>query len=141
MLELDRGSRYLHEGTYTSYLEARAERDDRAASAEAVRRNLARRELAWLRRGAKARSSKSKLRVDTATKLLETHAAAPARSSELALKIGTPRLGDKVIECIDVGFRYRPDENPVFRDVDLILGPRETPRDRRGEWHRQVDVA
>src|SRR6202021_2839033 len=58
MLELDRGSRYLHEGTYSGYLEARAERDERAASSEAVRRNLARRELAWLRRGAKARTSK-----------------------------------------------------------------------------------
>jgi len=125
MLELDRGSRYLHEGTYASYLEARAERDERASSAEVVRRNLARRELAWLRRGAKARTSKSKARVDSATKLLETHAAPPARSSELALKIGTPRLGDKVIECKDVAFVYGPNEDPVLRGVDLILGPRE----------------
>jgi ATP-binding cassette subfamily F protein uup len=57
--------------------------------------------------------------------LLETHAAAPARSSELTLKIGTPRLGDKVIECKDVAFVYGPNEDPVFRGVDLILGPRE----------------
>ena len=58
MIELDRGSRYLHEGGYASYLEARAERDERAIVAESVRRNLARRELAWLRRGAKARTEK-----------------------------------------------------------------------------------
>jgi ATP-binding cassette subfamily F protein uup len=57
--------------------------------------------------------------------LLETHAAAPARSSELTLKIGTPRLGDKVIECKDVAFLYGPNEDPVFRGVDLSLGPRE----------------
>jgi ABC transport system ATP-binding/permease protein len=125
MLELDRGSRYLHEGGYASYLEARAERDERAASAEAVRRNLARRELAWLRRGAKARTSKSKARLDSAAVLLETRALAPARSTDLSLKIGTPRLGDKVIELSDVAFRYGPDTDPVFSGVDLNLGPRE----------------
>ena len=59
MLELDRGRAYMHEGGYGSYLEAKAEREDHAAAAESTRRNLARRELAWLRRGAKARSPKA----------------------------------------------------------------------------------
>src|SRR5207302_603887 len=52
MLELDRGRGYIHDGGYTSFLAARAERVERDAGAEAVRRNLARAELAWLRRGA-----------------------------------------------------------------------------------------
>ncbi len=51
MLELDRGASFVHEGGYASYLEARAEREEHAAVAEATRRNLARTELAWLRRG------------------------------------------------------------------------------------------
>ena len=58
MLELDRGAAYVHEGGYASYLGSRAEREERAAAAESTRRNLARTELAWLRRGAKARSRK-----------------------------------------------------------------------------------
>ena len=55
MLELDRGRAYVHESGYASYLAAAAERADRAAEAEASRRNLAGRELAWLRRGAPRR--------------------------------------------------------------------------------------
>ncbi len=60
ILELDRGAAHLHDGGYAGYLEAKAERADRAATAEAKRRNLARTELAWLRRGAPARTSKPK---------------------------------------------------------------------------------
>ncbi|MBA2497310.1 MAG: ABC-F family ATP-binding cassette domain-containing protein, partial [Acidimicrobiia bacterium] len=58
ILELDRGRAHVHEGGYAGYLEARAEREERAAASESVRRNLARTELAWLRRGAPARTSK-----------------------------------------------------------------------------------
>ena len=60
ILELDRGQGYVHDGGYAGYLEARAAREERAAKAEDVRRNLARSELAWLRRGAPARTSKPK---------------------------------------------------------------------------------
>ena len=124
MLELDRGRAYMHEGGYGSYLEAKAEREDLAASAESTRRNLARRELAWLRRGAKARSRKPQARIDAAVRLIEGKPAPPVRSAELARAGDTPRLGDQVIECIDVGFRY--DEGPmVLSGVDLVLGRRE----------------
>ncbi len=71
MLELDRGQAYMHEGGYGSYLEAKAEREEHAAAAESTRRNLARRELAWLRRGAKARSRKPQARIDAAKRLIE----------------------------------------------------------------------
>ena len=125
MLELDRGARYLHEGGYSSYLEARAEREQRAASADAVRRNLARRELAWLKRGAKARTSKPKARLDAAARLLDEHDDPPARASELALDIGTPRLGSKVVECAEVGFSYGSEQDAIFSGVDLVLAPRE----------------
>jgi ATP-binding cassette subfamily F protein uup len=124
MLELDRGRAYVHEGGYASYLEAKAEREDQAASAESTRRNLARRELAWLRRGAKARSRKPQARIDAAVRLIEGAPAAAARTTELERPGDTPRLGDKVIECIDVGFHY-DDGPPVLTDVDLMLDRRE----------------
>jgi ATP-binding cassette subfamily F protein uup len=124
MLELDRGRAYVHEGGYGSYLEARAEREERAASAEATRRNLARKELAWLRRGAQARSRKPQARIDAAVRLIEDRPEAPARSTELELSGDTPRLGDKVIECVDVGFRYG-DAPVVLSGVNLMIGRRE----------------
>jgi ATP-binding cassette subfamily F protein uup len=124
MLELDRGRAYVHEGGYASYLEAKAEREVQAASAEATRRNLARRELAWLRRGAQARSRKPQARVDAAVRIIEDRPEAQARSSGLELTGDTPRLGDKVIECIDVGFRYG-DGPVILSGVDLTLGRRE----------------
>jgi ATP-binding cassette subfamily F protein uup len=125
MLELDRGKRHLHDGGYGSYLEAKAARAEQAASADAVRRNLARRELAWLRRGAQARSTKAKARVDAANRLIAERPEAAARSGELGLKLGTPRLGDKVIELRDVAFRHRPDGPATLDDVNLLIAPDE----------------
>lgn len=124
ILELDRGRGYVHEGGYASYLEARAEREERAAEAEATRRNLARRELAWLRRGAPARTRKPKARIESATALVDGRAEAPARAGELDLHFGTPRLGDKVVELHGVGHRWA-DGPWLFRGVDLLLDPRE----------------
>jgi ATP-binding cassette subfamily F protein uup len=124
MLELDRGRAYVHEGGYESYLEARAEREEQAASAEATRRNLARRELVWLRRGAQARSRKPQARIDAALRTIEDRPEAPARTTELELQGDTPRLGDKVIECLGVGFHYH-DGLEVLSGVDLVLGRRE----------------
>jgi ATP-binding cassette subfamily F protein uup len=122
MLELDRGAYYVHEGGYASYLEGRAEREERAATAESSRRNLARTELAWLRRGAKARSRKPRARVTAAKALISRGAAEAARPDDLELDAAMSRLGDKVIECSGVGFEYQPG-NPLLHDVDLVLGP------------------
>jgi ATP-binding cassette subfamily F protein uup len=128
ILELDRGRGHVHEGGYASYLEARALREEQAATAETKRRNLARTELAWLRRGAPARTSKAKHRVESATALVEHQAEAPARASDdLPLHHGTPRLGDTVVELHGVGHRWSDgdDEPWLFRGVDLMLDPRE----------------
>ncbi|MDZ7679124.1 MAG: ABC-F family ATP-binding cassette domain-containing protein [Acidimicrobiales bacterium] len=124
ILELDRGRGYVHEGGYASYLEAKAEREERAATAEAVRKNLARSELAWLRRGAPARTRKPKARIEAATAVVDGKAQAPARSGDLDLHFGTPRLGDKVVELSGVGHRFG-DDPWLFRDVDLALDRRE----------------
>jgi ATP-binding cassette subfamily F protein uup len=124
MLELDRGSAYVHEGGYASWLEARFEREERAAAAESVRRNLARKELAWLRRGAPARTSKPKARIASATAIVEGRPQAPARRGDLDLAaFGSTRLGDVVVELHDVGVRRGGDQ--VLDGIDLLMDPRE----------------
>jgi len=124
MLELDRGSHFVHEGGYASYLEAKADRAERAATAEAKRRNLARVELQWLRRGAPARTSKPKARIESATALVEGGPrSTDVRDQALQLHVGTPRLGDKVIEA--TGLAAVVDERTLFDGVDLLLDNRE----------------
>jgi ATP-binding cassette subfamily F protein uup len=128
MIELDRGANYVHEGGYASYLEARADREQRAAAAETVRRNLARAELAWLRRGAPARTRKPQARIAAATAIVEGRPQAAARSGQLDLgaagntRSNMPRLGDKVIRLEGAGHRFG-DGNWLFRKLDLELEP------------------
>ncbi|HEV7865709.1 MAG TPA: ATP-binding cassette domain-containing protein, partial [Acidimicrobiia bacterium] len=124
MLELDRGQGHVHDGGYASYLEARAERVEREAGAESVRKNLARTELAWLRRGAPARTRKPKARIASATAIVEGGPTSPAGGSgpiDLAGSAGggsgakptpTPRLGDKVITLHGGGHRFGEDSAP-----------------------------
>lgn len=124
ILEIDRGGCYVHEGGYASYLEARALREEQAATAEGVRRNLATRELAWLRRGAPARTRKPKARIEAATAIVAGRAQAAARPGTLDLHFGTPRLGDKVLELHGVGHRWGA--GPLlFSGLDLAIDPRE----------------
>ena len=129
VLELDRGTGYLHipEGWtagsgYAAYLAGRAEREEQAANAEASRKILARRELAWLRRGAPARTRKPKARIDAATAIVEGKAAAPARAGSLNLGLGTSRLGSKGVEITDVSFSW-PDGTPVLKRIDHLFEP------------------
>ncbi len=124
MLELDRGTGFVHEGSYADYLEAKADRAVQADEADAVRRNLARSELAWLRRGAKARSSKPKYRVEAAKALVAEKKQGVARPAELHLEFATPRLGDIVVELEGVT-GTAPDGRVLFSDVDLTLDRRE----------------
>jgi ATP-binding cassette subfamily F protein uup len=125
ILELDRGRAHVHDGGYASYLEARVERAEREAAAERKRRNLARAELAWLRRGAPARTRKPKADVAAARLITEGRPAAPARADDLPLAdlVHTPRLGDTVVELHGVSDGYG--DRLLFEGVDLLLGPGE----------------
>ena len=122
MVEIDRGTTFIHAGGYSKLLEAQAEREEQAASAEQIRRNLARTELAWLRRGVKARSTKPQARIDAAERLLATRPKAQARSGTLELSGDVPRLGTMVIKTHKVGFSY-PNGRRILNDVILELGP------------------
>ena len=124
MLEIDRGRTYIHAGGYSQLLEAQAQRDEHAASAEQVRRNLARTELAWLRRGVKARATKPQARLDAARRLLAARPGAAARVGTLDLVTDVPRLGNTVIKAHQVSFAFEGDA-PILHDVTLDLGPGE----------------
>ncbi len=124
MVELDRGRAFVHNGSYADHLAAREQREIDAAAADAVRRNLARQELAWLRRGAPARTSKPKARIERAVALVEGRPQGPARAGNLHLEFGTPRLGDVVIELEGVTVAD-PVGRPVISGLDLRLDPRE----------------
>ncbi len=122
MVEIDRGATYVHAGGYSKLLEAQAEREAQAQGAEQVRRNLARTELAWLRRGVKARSTKPQARIDAAQRLLAARPQGAARDGSLDLSVDTPRLGNTVIKAHQVSFAY-PGQAPTLKDVSLELGP------------------
>jgi ABC transport system ATP-binding/permease protein len=106
------------EGTYADVLEARLARQSSRHQAEQVRRNLLRKELAWLRRGPKARTSKPKFRVEQARALQEQ--AAPDEPPSLQLGTGRRRLGTQVLEATGVTVAYG--DHVVLDRVDLALG-------------------
>ena len=112
------------EGGYAAYVLQRVERDRIKAATEAKRQNLLRKELAWLRRGAPARTSKPKFRIDAANQLIED---VPPIRNPLELKsLAVSRLGKRVIDLDDVSFSFdaRPAET-VLRDVTWHIAPGE----------------
>jgi ATP-binding cassette subfamily F protein uup len=127
VVELDDGRGYVHvaaEGSsaYATYLDARAARLDREEGAEATRRILARRELAWLKRGAPARSTKPKARLRHAAEIVGgAPSASGVRGTDLVLGVGTHRLGNQVVELDGVSQRFG--EVTVLRDVDVLIEP------------------
>src|SRR5690242_21859982 len=98
--EVDRGQVHSAEGGYSAYVLAEAERERSEEVAERRRRNLARKELAWLQRGARARTTKAKFRVEAANALIA--AEPPPRDSVELTRLATARLGKTVIELEDV---------------------------------------
>ncbi|ART69654.1 ABC transporter ATP-binding protein [Mycobacterium dioxanotrophicus] len=109
------------EGGYAAYVLQRVERDRIAAASEAKRQNLMRKELAWLRRGPPARSSKPKFRIDAANALISD--VPPLRNSVELSRLATARLGKDVIDLLDVSVAF--DGREVLRDVEWRIAPGE----------------
>ncbi len=107
------------EGGYAAYVLARAERDRQAAAADARRRNLMRKELAWLRRGPPARTSKPKFRIEAANALIADEPD-PRDSVEL-VRFASARLGDRVLDVVDARVQYG--DRVLFTDATWRLGP------------------
>ena len=121
--EVDRGQVHSAEGGYSAYVLAQAERERGEEAAERRRRNLARKELAWLQRGARARSTKAKFRVEAANALIA--AEPPPRDSVELTRLATARLGKTVIELEDVSVSVGADgrERSLLDQVTWRLGP------------------
>ena len=109
------------DGGYAAYILQRVERDRLAAVAESKRQNLMRKELAWLRRGPPARTSKPKFRIDAANQLIAD--VPPLRDTVELAKLATARLGKVVVDLLDVSVSF--DGRPVLRDVEWRIGPGE----------------
>jgi ATP-binding cassette subfamily F protein uup len=109
------------EGGYAAYILQRVERDRHASATESKRQNLMRKELAWLRRGAPARTSKPKFRIDAANELIADEP--PARDPIQLKQMATSRLGKDVVDILDVSVSYG--DRPVLKDVEWRIGPGE----------------
>lgn len=104
ILELDRGRAFFYEANYSRFLELKLEREEREAASEAKRKNLLRNELAWIRRGAQARSTKQKARIDRYEALKAN--VPKAAAGKLDISVASSRLGRKIVELDDVTKRY-----------------------------------
>ncbi len=98
--EVDSGSVHAYDGGYAAYVLARAERERMAGVLAERRDNLLRKELAWLRRGPPARTSKPKFRIDAANALISDEP--PARDDVELVGFATSRLGKDVVDLLDV---------------------------------------
>jgi ATP-binding cassette subfamily F protein uup len=121
IVELDGGKAQSYAGNYGYYLEKKEEQEERQAVEEHKRKMLVRQELAWLRRGAKARTTKQKARIDRATTLMSAPREAPREEFDVA--IGSRRLGSRVIEMKKVSKGY--DGVTLITDFNYIVQPGE----------------
>ena len=117
ILEIDRGAVQSFNGSYAYYLEKKEEQAERRANEDQRRKTLVRRELAWLRRGAKARSTKQKARVDRANALIAQPGERPRR--ELEITVASRRMGKKILEMHDISKSY--DNRPLIKGFNYQL--------------------
>ncbi|MEU4551047.1 ABC-F family ATP-binding cassette domain-containing protein [Micromonospora violae] len=108
-----------YEGGFAAWILARAERERVAAATEARRQNLLRKEIAWLRRGPPARTSKPQFRIDAANALIAD--VPPARDTMSLQRMAVSRLGKQVYELENVELHAGPKE--ILRDVSWLVGP------------------
>jgi ABC transport system ATP-binding/permease protein len=117
IVELDRGSLYLYKGNYSDFIEKKLERAEKEAGSERKRQGLLKKELAWIRKGAKARTTKQKARIDRFEKLNESNVELD--DSKLEISVASSRLGKKVIEIENISKSY--DENRVIDNFSYIV--------------------
>lgn len=121
MLELDHGRLFRYEANYSRFLELKAEREEREAASEQKRQNLLRSELAWIRRGAKARTTKQKARIERFEKLKDQEMV--HSSGELDVSVASTRLGRKILEI--EGLRMKIDDKTLIQDLSYIAVPED----------------
>jgi ABC transport system ATP-binding/permease protein len=120
MFELDGGSLYSYKGNYASFLEAKAMREENEAATFEKKKNLFRQELEWIRRGAKARTTKQKARIQRFD-ALDEEVSSVKSSEKLEISLGGSRLGKQVLELKDASKRY---DGKVILDLfNMLIKP------------------
>ena len=109
------------EGGYAAYILQRVERDRMSSVVESKRQNLMKKELAWLRRGAPARTAKPKFRIDAANVLIENEP--PPRDTVSMQSMAMQRLGKDVVDLIDIGVKFG--DKTVLNDITWRIAPGE----------------
>ena len=117
ILELDKGVLYSYEGNYSVFLEKKMNRLQLAESMEAKRQNLLKKELAWVRRGAKARTTKQKARLQRFDELSNKNDYTP--EDKLEISVGSSRLGKKIIEIENLSKSF--DGRTFIDNLDYTL--------------------
>jgi ATP-binding cassette subfamily F protein uup len=117
MIELHNGMVYSYQANYSKYLEMKVEREDMMEASERKRQNLIRRELAWVRRGARARTTKQKARLDRFDEL--TQEKATYEAGNLDMEVGYSRLGKKIIELENIYKSYPTID--LIKDFNYIV--------------------
>ncbi|MDD4047866.1 MAG: ABC-F family ATP-binding cassette domain-containing protein, partial [Clostridia bacterium] len=117
IIELDKGKLYSYAGNYSEFLELKIAREEQQEASELKRQNILRNELVWIRRGAKARTTKQKARIERFEQL---NAEKPDTSeNKLEIAVGSSRLGRKIIEVKHITKAY--DGNMLIRDFSYIV--------------------
>ncbi|MTI82674.1 MAG: ABC-F family ATP-binding cassette domain-containing protein [Firmicutes bacterium] len=122
IVELDGGNLFLYKGNYSYFLEKKLEREEIAEVNKQKRQRLLRKELAWIKKGAKARTTKQKARIDRFNKLSEN--AVDETGEKLDISVASSRLGKKIIELHQISKAF--DNGRVIDNFSFIL-----PRDDR----------
>ncbi|OPX90078.1 MAG: putative ABC transporter ATP-binding protein [Pelotomaculum sp. PtaB.Bin104] len=117
IIEIDSGSLYTYRGNYSYYLEKKLEREELERAALRKRQSLLRKELAWIKRGAKARSTKQKARINRFHKLIEK--SGEAAEEKLQISVASRRLGKKIIELEQISKSFG--QLQVIENFDLVL--------------------
>lgn len=119
MMELDHGRAFFYEANYTRFLELKADREAREAASEQTRQNILRQELAWIRRGAKARSTKQKARIERYEALVADEPT--AKDSSMEMSAASTRLGRKIMEITDL--KGEVEGRVLFQGFEYIAVP------------------
>jgi ATP-binding cassette subfamily F protein uup len=121
MFELDGGNLYSYKGNYAAFLEAKAIREENDLATFEKRKNLFRRELEWIRRGAKARTTKQKARIQRFDVLDEKVSSGKSSAEKLDITLNGSRLGKQVFELKDASKWYA--EKTILHHFDLLVKP------------------
>jgi ATP-binding cassette subfamily F protein uup len=117
IIEIDKGKLYTYSGNYSKFLEAKADREEQQEASERKRQNLLRSELAWMRRGARARSTKQKARIDRFEQL--SSQKIDLSDTKMEISVGSSRLGRKIIEIENISHQF--DGKTVIADFSYII--------------------